>query len=161
MPGLFQTLRDALAGAKNYVAGEPLESWPELASAVATREVTEPDRMKGVKVQPLSGFERLLYKLGGNSIYAAYSPLTGKLKVDRENIERDKMTNDSSFMQTLLEHELTHADQAKRHGRIGSMLKTVQSAGQEYANRPLEREALDAEGNTWRKYKTHDIDLKR
>lgn len=153
MPGLLNQL-------KTLVLGEPLESWPELATAVATREATEPDRMKGVKVEILSPFERLLYKLGGNSIYGAYSPLTGKLKVDRKNIEGDQMTADRSFLQTLLEHELTHADQTKRHGRLGSMFKTVKSAGLDYDQRPLEREALDAEQNTWRKHRTGDIQLK-
>ena len=146
---------------KNFIFGEPLESWPEMASAVASRQIHEPERMKGVNVDLVSPMERMLYNLMGNSVYGAYNPITGKLKVDRKNIEKDKMTNDSSFIQTLLEHELTHADQKRKHGRMGSYMKTVKSMAQPYEQRPLEREALDAEGTTWRKYRTQDISLPR
>ena len=127
----------------------PDQEFSTMEQALATRGSLEPQRMAGVSVKPMG----LLKMIVPENALAGFNPIFNGIRY-RENVSTDR-----GQIEDILEHELTHADQRRREGLLGSILTSIRSMGTPYRERAHEKEAYDTSGRVHTKYRLNDVQL--
>lgn len=128
------------------------DQFSTIEQALATRGSLEPERLKGVSVGPMGGLMKLLVP---DTALAGFNPLFNTLRYRKEGVEG----MDRAGVEDVLEHELTHADQRRREGFLGSLLSSARSLMTPYREREHEKEAYATSGRAHTKYRLNDVQL--
>ncbi len=120
-----------------------------MEQALATRGSLEPQRLQGVSVKPM-GLMKMLFP---ENVLAGFNPIFNGIRY------RENATADRGEIEDILEHELTHADQRRREGLLGSIATSLSSMLTPYRERPHEKEAYATSGRAHTKYRLNDVQL--
>lgn len=129
------------------------QEFSAIEQALATRGSLEPERMKGISVKPMGFIERMLFP---KDALAGFNPLFNTLRYRKEGVAG----MDRAGIEDVLEHELTHADQRRREGFLGSLLTSAHAMMTPYRERPHEKEAYATAGRSHTKVRNEDVRLR-